>query len=358
MYMQRWLLGTLTALLVLAGLPWPVAAQTYTIAPYAKVQFFDNNGDPCAGCLLNAYTTGTTTRLDTYSDTVGTLNANPVVLDAYGRASIFLSANTYRFVLTNSAATTTYWTQDGIAATHSGVTGVSNAGDLTFQVDTDNNGTNVFSFTDGTSVQRAQINEAGDLQIDDDLTVGDATEADHDIVFDGNAQDFYVCLDDSVDDLVFGLGSACGTTPAFSITEALATSFNGNTTFGDAVSDLVTVTGMFANTSLRVADTNASHALVITPGSNITTDRIFTLTTGDAAVTANFTATAAGTFSRSDGTNWAGSTLVLPNAATVNRIPFASATNTWSDSAGLTFDGTDFLTTGDISFGGGALIAT
>lgn len=35
------------------------------------------------------------------------------------------------------------------------------------------------------------------------------------------------------------------------------------------------------------------------------------------------------------------STLVLPNTATVNRIPFASATDTWSDSADLTYDGTD-----------------
>ena len=39
------------------------------------------------------------------------------------------------------------------------------------------------------------------------------------IVFDGNAQDFYIGLDDSADDLVIGLGSAVGTTPAISVDE-------------------------------------------------------------------------------------------------------------------------------------------
>jgi len=38
-------------------------------------------------------------------------------------------------------------------------------------------------------------------------------------VFDGNAQDFYVGLDDSADDLVIGVGSTVGTTPGISIDE-------------------------------------------------------------------------------------------------------------------------------------------
>ena len=39
------------------------------------------------------------------------------------------------------------------------------------------------------------------------------------IVFDGNAQDFYIGLDDSADDLVIGVGSSLGTTPCMSFTE-------------------------------------------------------------------------------------------------------------------------------------------
>jgi len=51
------------------------------------------------------------------------------------------------------------------------------------------------------------------------LTIGDAGEEDAKIVFDGNAQDFYVGLDDTVDDLIIGVGSTVGTNPAIRIDE-------------------------------------------------------------------------------------------------------------------------------------------
>ena len=38
-------------------------------------------------------------------------------------------------------------------------------------------------------------------------------------MFDGNAQDFHIGLDDSADDLVIGLGSALGTTTHMAFTE-------------------------------------------------------------------------------------------------------------------------------------------
>ena len=58
------------------------------------------------------------------------------------------------------------------------------------------------------------------LTLDDDsLTIGDAAAVDTKIVFDGNAQDYYIGLDDSADDLVIGLGSTVGTTPAIAIDE-------------------------------------------------------------------------------------------------------------------------------------------
>ena len=44
------------------------------------------------------------------------------------------------------------------------------------------------------------------------LTIGDAGAEDAKIVFDGNAQDFHIGLDDSTDSLTIGLGSALGTT--------------------------------------------------------------------------------------------------------------------------------------------------
>jgi hypothetical protein len=49
------------------------------------------------------------------------------------------------------------------------------------------------------------------------LTIGDGTAEDTSLVFDGNAQDYYVALDDGTDKLMIGLGSAVGTTPAIEV---------------------------------------------------------------------------------------------------------------------------------------------
>ena len=62
----------------------------------------------------------------------------------------------------------------------------------------------------------------GTIQIDGStpkLTIGNATAEDATILFDGNAQDFYIALDDSADDLVIGLGSTLGTTTHMSFDE-------------------------------------------------------------------------------------------------------------------------------------------
>ena len=44
------------------------------------------------------------------------------------------------------------------------------------------------------------------------VTIGDAGAEDAGIIFDGNAQDFYVALDDSADSLLIGVGASVGTT--------------------------------------------------------------------------------------------------------------------------------------------------
>ena len=62
--------------------------------PYTKVRFFDSAGDPLAGGKVYFYEPGGSfsTPKDTYSDYAGiTANANPVILDAYGEATIRLS---------------------------------------------------------------------------------------------------------------------------------------------------------------------------------------------------------------------------------------------------------------------------
>jgi hypothetical protein len=67
------------------------------------VQFFDDNGNPLSGGRLYTYDAGGTTPKATYTDAAGsTANANPVVLDAAGRATVFLYGTTYRFDLKTS----------------------------------------------------------------------------------------------------------------------------------------------------------------------------------------------------------------------------------------------------------------
>jgi len=77
---------------------------------------------------------------------------------------------------------------------------------------------------DGLTIKDGNINESVKIVgTTPTLTIGDAGAEDAKIVFDGNAQDFHIGLDDSVDDLIIGKGSALGTTPAITINENLQT---------------------------------------------------------------------------------------------------------------------------------------
>lgn len=89
---------------------------TGTVMPLPKVQFLSDTGDPLAGGLLYAFAAGTSTPLDTYFDSaLAVPNANPVVLDAAGRATVYLAEAAYKFVLKTSAGATV-WTQDNISS--------------------------------------------------------------------------------------------------------------------------------------------------------------------------------------------------------------------------------------------------
>jgi hypothetical protein len=94
-------------------------ASVGTVMPAPKYTAYDNNGDPLSGGLLFVFIAGTSTPATTYSD-VGLLvpNANPVVLDAGGRATVFLAPGSYKFEQRTSLATgaVLVWTQDNISS--------------------------------------------------------------------------------------------------------------------------------------------------------------------------------------------------------------------------------------------------
>ena len=81
-------------------------------------QFCDENGVPYAGGSLYTYAAGTTTLQATYATSSGTANANPVVLDSAGRATIYLDLLSYKFILfdVNSVQV---WSQDNIGGSPS-----------------------------------------------------------------------------------------------------------------------------------------------------------------------------------------------------------------------------------------------
>lgn len=80
------------------------------------------------------------------------------------------------------------------------------------------------------------------------LTIGDDGAEDAAIVYDGNAQEFYIALYDTDDDLIIGLGSAIGTTPIMSFDENQIVSIGGNKLDLDADLD----TSIVASTDDRI----------------------------------------------------------------------------------------------------------
>lgn len=85
----------------------------------------------------------------------------------------------------------------------------------------------------------------------------------------------------------------------------------------------------FDNTGLHILDTDASHDLIIKPGSNITADRTLTITTGDA----NRTLTLSGDATLT-GSNTGDQTTITGNAGTATALQTARTIN------GTSFDGT------------------
>ncbi len=85
-----------------------------SIYPQPKMQFFTNAGDPAVGWKLYTYEPGTAFSVlkTTYSDDVGTPNANPIIMDARGEASVFWDGR-YDVKLT-SDVDVLIWTQTNV----------------------------------------------------------------------------------------------------------------------------------------------------------------------------------------------------------------------------------------------------
>lgn len=74
------------------------------IIPAIQMQFLDQNGNPLSGGTVETYLAGSSTPTDTWPDATGLApNTNPVLLDAAGKASIWLDGETaYKFIVRDS----------------------------------------------------------------------------------------------------------------------------------------------------------------------------------------------------------------------------------------------------------------
>jgi hypothetical protein len=196
--------------------------------------------------IADAFGSGTeaiTTNADTHSTTVadGAADEGRAIYMKYTGAldsncTISLLPNTInKFWLIENATT-----DSGSSGPYSIIISQGSGANITI-----GNGKVAAIFTDGAGGGAAVLDAFADLVVSDsfqvagpNLTIGDAAAEDTKLLFDGNAQDFYIGLDDSVDDLVIGLGSVVGTTPAVTIDENQAVVFPAAAvTIGDGTAE-------------------------------------------------------------------------------------------------------------------------
>jgi len=110
--------------------------MTAALIPTPVMQFLDADGNPLVGGKVYTYAAGTSTPLATFTDYGGaTPNANPVILNSRGEASIWFGTAAYKLEL-YTAATVLIWTADNVSASTPVVYGTGVAAALAINVGT------------------------------------------------------------------------------------------------------------------------------------------------------------------------------------------------------------------------------
>lgn len=80
-----------------------------TLSPIPKLQVIDASGAPIVGALLYTYESGTSTPLETYTDSTGVAPAtNPLVSDSNGYIEIWIGSSAYKYILTDGVGATLF----------------------------------------------------------------------------------------------------------------------------------------------------------------------------------------------------------------------------------------------------------
>ena len=102
--------------------------------------------------------------------------------------------------------------------------GVSAIGDASGPASSTDNAIARFNGTGGKTLQNSNVTISDDPPV---ITIGDGVAEDTTILFDGNAKDFHIALDDTADKLVIGEGSTVGTNEILSLTDDTVTIGDG-----------------------------------------------------------------------------------------------------------------------------------
>jgi hypothetical protein len=102
------------------------------LIPYSRFKGFTDTNDPLVGGKVYTYAPGTSTPKDTYTDhLLGSANTNPIILDAFGEATIFIDGDT-DLVLTDPDETIRWGPiRHGDTSLNATLTNTALAGDLT-----------------------------------------------------------------------------------------------------------------------------------------------------------------------------------------------------------------------------------
>lgn len=294
--------------------------MAYTLAPYDERQYFDDNGDPLAFGKINTYLSGTTTPVFTFADSIGTLNTNPVVLSASGRARIYLdSLLAYKFIVTDANDVPVGLTMDPVSLNLATVTsniflastrGTAAAPAFSFVADPD---TGIFSSTTNTldvatsGAQRVRFHPTGGVSIGDTTDPGALNARIAGALYlIGSAAVTANALENRSGSLYFN-NVALATGSSVSGTSGKLAKFTGSSTIGDSIVTESGTTVTVAGTSAATTFSGSGASLTAVPAGQLTgtitsatqdlITRLSTIVSGvwnAGAVTSSSTVTASG----------------------------------------------------------------
>ena len=154
--------------------------------------------------------------------------------------------------------------------------GKSSVGDASGPGSATDNAIARFDGTGGKTLQNSSttIDDNGDIVVGGTtptITIGDGGAEDAALVYDGNAKDFYIALDDTADKLVIGEGSTVGTNSILTITDDTVTIGDGA-----AVDTAIIFDGNAKDFHIALDDT--ADKLIIGEGSTVGTNEILSIT--------------------------------------------------------------------------------